>query len=468
MNPPKPPLILRGSRVELRRFLDSDLTDDYIAWLNDPQVVRFSNQRFRPHDRESCERYLATFDNSPNLFFSVRMADTGRSVGTMTAYLAPQHGTADVGIMIGDRSCWGQGLGQDAWNTLAAWLLQLKGVRKLTAGTLACNASMLHIMERCGMHVEGIRKQQEIADGRAQDIVYCAKFATPELPASTAVVCHDAGAANLILAWLKASMPADCRLVLAGPARSLYQQTGLTGRLYQGMDEALAGAHMLLSGTGWSDLEHDARTAARAAGLHSVAVIDHWVNYPDRFERNNVCVLPDEFWVTDSYARDKAACTFPGAEIRVQPNLYLEQTLREIGPKAGAPCCLYLLEPVRSQWGRTEDGEFQALDYFAQNLGRAGVPSSAPVRLRLHPSEEKGKYDAWLARHGARFALDDSTSLAAAIGRAHWVAGCETAAMVIALAAGRSVICTIPPWAPPCRLPHRGLFHLSQVAASMP
>ena len=85
--------------------------------------------------------------------------------------------------------------------------------------------------------------------------------------------------------------------------------------------------------------------------------------------------------------------------------------------------------------------------------------------LRPHPTDAPGKYDDWIARHGTCARLDPSKSLVEAIARCAWVAGMESNAMVVALAAQRRVVCTLPPWAPPCRLPHRGLIHLKERVA---
>lgn len=167
---------LRGNKVLLKPFLAADINDEYVGWLNDPDVVKFSNQRFRRHDRESCLRYQASFEGTENLFMNVRRLSDGRSIGTMTAYVARHHGTVDVGIMIGDQSVWGLGYGQDAWNTLTSWLLGREDIRKLTAGTLACNFGMIKLMERSGMSLEAVRKAQEIVEGRPVDILYYAKF----------------------------------------------------------------------------------------------------------------------------------------------------------------------------------------------------------------------------------------------------------------------------------------------------
>jgi [ribosomal protein S5]-alanine N-acetyltransferase len=166
-----------GNKISLTPFTEADITDAYVGWLNDQVTMRFSNQRFLQHDKQSSQRYLATFAASPNFFFAVRVQSTGQVIGTMTAYISPMHGTADMGILIGDRSAWGQGFGLDAWTTLLQHLLLKPNIRKVTAGTLACNAAMLTLMARSGMEPDGVRKRQELVDGIPQDILYFAKFA---------------------------------------------------------------------------------------------------------------------------------------------------------------------------------------------------------------------------------------------------------------------------------------------------
>ena len=166
---------LVGGNVIVRRFAESDLSDTYVGWLNDPEVVKYSNQRFKAHSLASCRAYFESFAGSDNLFLAICLAD-GRMVGTMTVYRAMMHGTADVGIMLGDRTIWGQGVGQKAWSMVIDWLLGLGDIRKVTAGTLGCNSGMLLLMQRAGMQQEAVRRAQEIVDGVAQDVIYYARF----------------------------------------------------------------------------------------------------------------------------------------------------------------------------------------------------------------------------------------------------------------------------------------------------
>jgi hypothetical protein len=280
-----------------------------------------------------------------------------------------------------------------------------------------------------------------------------------------AVVCHDAGAANIVLAEMRAAPKVKFLPVMQGPAEKLWVASGFHSSALLTPDDALAQAASALTGTGWaSDVEHEARRSANELGLRSVAVLDHWVNYPARFERHGQVALPDELWVTDRYAFDMAAACFIGQQITQRPNLYLQEQVKQITPLSASTGghLLYVLEPLRFSWpGCRQPAEFEALDFFTKNLSKITTQETLQIRLRPHPSDAEGKYTEWLnanAKHN--ITLDTSSSLSEAIGRVEWVAGCETAAMVVALASGRKVLATLPTAAPKCRLPHGGIVHL--------
>ena len=288
-----------------------------------------------------------------------------------------------------------------------------------------------------------------------------------EYPARTLVVCHDAGAANVIIAGLLNTGRDDWLAVMGGPARKLWLNAFPDNVLIESLDEVLPSSEMVLTGTGWgSCLEHDARRGALKYGVKSIAVVDHWVNYQERFTRNEETIYPDEIWVTDSYALAIANRLFPSKLIIQIQNLYLNrqlQTIRRVVPSV-RPELLYVLEPARTVWGRDRPGEFQALDYFVQKFPVLELPKDAVVRLRPHPSDWVGKYDEWLKSNASFSAsLDVSLDIAESIGRASWVVGCESFALVLGLMSGRTVYCSLPPSAPVCRLPHKGIISLKEL-----
>ena len=298
------------------------------------------------------------------------------------------------------------------------------------------------------------------------------------LKSPTALVCHDAGAANLVFAWLRDWAHRglldqhEFRLVLQGPAQVAWQAQALAlphMQLHTELHTALAGAQCVLTGTGWaSHLEHDARKLASLLHIPSIAVIDHWVNYQPRFERAGEVVLPHTLWVSDPYAAALATQLFKDISVIELPNVYLQDMVKEIPPvQTDCRNVLYVLEPIRNDWGRGVEGEFQALDFFAQHLVHVLGTQPVHISLRPHPSDAPGKYDVWIQAHAhLNVSLDTHPSLNQAIAQAKWVVGAETFAMVVADAAGRQTYSSLPPWAQACKLPQTSIKYLRDLVGA--
>ena len=83
--------------------------------------------------------------------------------------------------------------------------------------------------------------------------------------------------------------------------------------------------------------------------------------------------------------------------------------------------------------------------------------------MRPHPADPPGKYQAFLGEFPMMpVTLSISVPLAGDIAAADLVVGCESMALVVALAAGRRVISCIPDGGKPCSLPHDNIEHLTR------
>ena len=187
------------------------------------------------------------------------------------------------------------------------------------------------------------------------------------------------------------------------------------------------------------------------------------MNYAPRFERAGQSVWPDELWVADAWAEEIARQTLPPLPIRQLENLYLQDQVARVAPVPGTGTLLYVLEPVRNDWGRGMEGEFQALEYL---LAHRDVLVPGPIRrilLRPHPSDPAGKYFRYLDTRSC-IELDRSTDMAAALSQADVVAGVESFALTLVLAAGRAVYSSLPPWAPALRLPQEGIRQIRRLS----
>lgn len=289
------------------------------------------------------------------------------------------------------------------------------------------------------------------------------------------VVCHDAGAAHLLFAWLRHWFEAGAlgdhsfKMVLGGPAEKAWKNNPIPlphVQMHATIRTAVEGSQCVLSGTGWaSALEHEARQLASELAIISVAVIDHWVNYAQRFERQGIVVLPDQIWVADQHAERIANQVFTSIPVSCLPNVYLQNLVKNISPvTSGCRHLLYVLEPVRDQWGRGEPGEFQALDFFVKHLTKVVGFEPVKIILRPHPSDPPEKYHAWIQANAALgVQLDQQFDLCQSIAASRWVVGVESYALVVASEAGRETFSSLPPWSHRCRLPIDRLVHIQDL-----
>ncbi|WP_371194145.1 hypothetical protein [Glaciecola sp. SC05] len=280
------------------------------------------------------------------------------------------------------------------------------------------------------------------------------------------IACHDAGAANIIMSQELAEGFEAAFYCLEGPACKKWLPLVPSNKVCSDIHYAISKCKMLRSGTGWaSDFEHNARNMALNAGLHVTAVVDHWVNYEQRFIRHGEKVLPNAIEVMDTYAKALAEKTFPDIPVELKHNFYLDMTAHKARSAVieRTNDILYVLEPVPEDWGCEHEiaEEFQALNYFSEFIKYRFNKPYDQIRLRLHPSETIQKYAIWAQQNqDLNVVFDHYDDIETSIANAKWVFGCESYGLIVALHCDKQVYSTIPHWAPLARLPHSKLRQL--------
>lgn len=174
---------LTTSRLVLKPYYAGMVTDDHVKWLNDPDVVRYSEQRHKRHTLESVHQYVNDIACNPNSYiWGIYLPDHVYSstpepicIGTVTAYIDTPNGVANIGIMIGEKSQWGKSYGKEAWSAVCNWLFE-RGIRKIEMGCHFENRAMRKLAIACGMHMEAVRHDHFVVDGKPQHLLLYAKM----------------------------------------------------------------------------------------------------------------------------------------------------------------------------------------------------------------------------------------------------------------------------------------------------
>ena len=148
-----------------------------VRWLNDPDVVKYSEQR---HFRHTAGTQLDYLNKFPAIGHYREIYYGGKFIGTMAAYVDRENSVADLGILIGDKEYWGKGLGTEAWQAFCDYLIN-NGIRKIEAGMMGCNFGMVKICRKTHMEEEGRRWSHFLVDFHGQpvatDLIQYARFA---------------------------------------------------------------------------------------------------------------------------------------------------------------------------------------------------------------------------------------------------------------------------------------------------
>ncbi len=78
-------------------------------------------------------------------------------------------GTAVLGIMIGDKSYWGQGYGTDAVRALCRFLFDRFRLRRIQLDTWAGNERAIKSYTKVGFQIEGRLRDAALVNGQPMD-----------------------------------------------------------------------------------------------------------------------------------------------------------------------------------------------------------------------------------------------------------------------------------------------------------
>jgi ribosomal-protein-alanine N-acetyltransferase len=178
MNPEsKDRLLLQDGTIVLRSIRMSDVRQEYVEWLLDPEVTRHSRWREYPHTLESVGDYVRQALDDPNvLLCAILLRESGRHIGNIRLSIAPEHRTAEISLLIGEKDCWGRGCATSAIRLISAHGLGELKLRKIIAGAYGSNLGSIRAFQKAGFHEEGRLKRQFLSPDGEVDHVQLALF----------------------------------------------------------------------------------------------------------------------------------------------------------------------------------------------------------------------------------------------------------------------------------------------------
>jgi RimJ/RimL family protein N-acetyltransferase len=165
---------IHKDNLYISNFNLKDISKNYIQWLNNKKLLKFSNNKFLDYDKKKCVRFLKSFKNSQNLFLSIKNKNL-ELIGTITCYFSCNNKICDVGILIGRKNYRSIGLGLKSWEMILNFLTNNYKLKKISAGTLKKNIKMLNIFKKSKMVYDGFRRNN-FYDKKFYSVVFYARY----------------------------------------------------------------------------------------------------------------------------------------------------------------------------------------------------------------------------------------------------------------------------------------------------
>ncbi len=163
--------IASGPQVYLRPLERTDLGENYLAWLNDPEVTRYMETGTFPTTVEDLDRFYQEVTGSRSqVILAVVDKKSGRHIGNVK--LGPIHWVhrrATFGILIGDKKFWGKGIGAEATRLAVEYGFYRLNLRRIDLGVFAEHESAVRSYEKVGFKVEGRFRQDMFQEGKYSD-----------------------------------------------------------------------------------------------------------------------------------------------------------------------------------------------------------------------------------------------------------------------------------------------------------
>lgn len=182
----RPVILLDGDRVSLGP-LRRDLVPLYHRWITDFATLRTLDQPLIPLTLEQEQRwYEQTAASESHTPFTIYERGSKRPIGTMDLRgISHRHGSAELGILIGEADCRGKGYGTEAVILLLDYAFTALGLNNVMLWVAEFNLAGRRAYQKAGFKEIGRRRRSRVMGGRSWDSIcmdcIAGEFSSPVL-----------------------------------------------------------------------------------------------------------------------------------------------------------------------------------------------------------------------------------------------------------------------------------------------
>ena len=163
---------MRKNNLKLRRIKYTDISSDWVSWINDKVVTKYSGKIFKRHTMKSQKIFLKSkLKDKSSLLFGIFVSN--EHIGNIElANISRIHKHCEIRYFIGKKDYWNKGIGSKSINkALTAAFNKLK-LKKVYAFTYSNNLGSQKVLKKNGFSIEGkIDNFFQYKHGRVRNVI---------------------------------------------------------------------------------------------------------------------------------------------------------------------------------------------------------------------------------------------------------------------------------------------------------
>jgi RimJ/RimL family protein N-acetyltransferase len=147
--------------------------EKFTKWLNDAEVLQTVAIADRIWSLEKERAYLANAVDAAEPMFAIVDRQSDKLIGSCGLFdIHPIDRTCECGILIGDRSFWGRGYGEEALRLLLDYGFGILNMSNIMLKVYDYNQRAVHCYEKIGFHPIGVRRNAHVYCGKSYGVLY--------------------------------------------------------------------------------------------------------------------------------------------------------------------------------------------------------------------------------------------------------------------------------------------------------
>lgn len=147
--------MITGQRITLRAITRNDLPR-YVSWLNDPEVTQHLSIFLPMSLEDETDWYEQQRRDPTTLNFAIVTNANGQHIGSVgLVRLDYRQQQAELGIFIGNKTCWGKGYGTEAIRLLLDYAFSRLNLHRIYLRVDAGHTAAIKCYQTCGFKQEG-------------------------------------------------------------------------------------------------------------------------------------------------------------------------------------------------------------------------------------------------------------------------------------------------------------------------